>query len=278
MKPVTVSPFHAIPYRPQLPARLVHSAASIVEVVAASRRARRPAFAAVQHLDRQPFHTTHRSLTPIRLTNLYNVDPQPFKSAIMAAPDFNDLTLDSYTFPQSRLRRRITAPERTPLVLIACGSFSPITFLHLRMFEMAADYARFNTQFEVVGAYLSCVGDAYKKTGLVKAAHRINMCSLAVQQSSWISVDPWEALHEEYLETAKVLDHFNYELNEVMGGVDVGGGQKKKCRIALLAGADLIQTMSTPGVWAERDIDYILRNFGAFIVEVCIILTSKFRA
>jgi len=186
----------------------------------------------------------------------------------MAAADNirGDMTLDDYNFPHARLRRRITSSTRTPLVLIACGSFSPITFLHLRMFEMAADYARFNTQFDVVGAYLSCVGDAYKKTGLVKAEHRINMCSLAVAQSSWISVDPWEALHEKYLETAKVLDHFNYEINEVLGGVETPVG-RKKCHIALLAGADLIQTMSTPGVWAQQDIDYILRNFGAFIVE-----------
>ena len=178
-----------------------------------------------------------------------------------------DMTMDDYEFPHSRLRRRIQSSDRTPLVLIACGSFSPITFLHLRMFEMAADYARFNTQFEVVGAYLSCVGDAYKKTGLVKAEHRINMCSLAVGQSSWISVDPWEALHSDYLETAKVLDHFEEEINGVIGGVETPVG-RKKCHIALLAGADLIQTMSTPGVWAPKDIDYILRNFGAFIVEV----------
>ena len=178
-----------------------------------------------------------------------------------------DMTLDEYEFPASRLRRVMGDGDRTPLVLIACGSFSPITFLHLRMFEMAADYARFNTNFEVVGAYLSCVGDAYKKTGLVKAEHRINMCSLAVQQSSWIGVDPWEALHSEYLPTARVLDHFEHEINEVRGGVETPVG-KKKCRIALLAGADLIQTMSTPGVWAQADIDYMLRNFGAFIVEV----------
>lgn len=178
-----------------------------------------------------------------------------------------DMTMAEYEFPQSRLRRRIEDSERTPLVLIACGSFSPITFLHLRMFEMAADYARFNTNFEVVGAYLSCVGDAYKKTGLVKAEHRINMCTEAVAQSSWISVDPWEALHSEYLETAKVLDHFEHEINGVMEGVETPVG-RKKCRIALLAGADLIQTMSTPGVWAPKDIDYILRNYGAFIVEV----------
>lgn len=217
-----------------------------------------------------------------RLVVLRNLlKPVPHPPPTMAAADniHGDMTLDDYTFPHSRLRRRITAPARTPLVLIACGSFSPITFLHLRMFEMAADYARFNTQYEVVGAYLSCVGDAYKKTGLVKAEHRINMCQLAVAQSSWISVDPWEALHEEYLETAKVLDHFHEEINVKLGGVETPEG-RKECKVALLAGADLIQTMSTPGVWADKDIDYILKNFGAFIVEVssdwvsCIVMVT----
>lgn len=83
---------------------------------------------------------------------------------------------------------------------------------------------------------------------------------------SCLPVDPWEALHEEYLETAKVLDHFDYEINERLGGISTPAGPKK-AKVALLAGADLIQTMSTPGVWADKDIDYILRNFGAFIVE-----------
>ena len=105
----------------------------------------------------------------------------------MLATVDNTITMDSYAFPTQRFKSRIDSADRTPLVLVACGSFSPITFLHLRMFEMAADYARFNTDFEVVGAYLSAVGDAYKKTGLVKAEHRINMCDMAVEQSSWIS-------------------------------------------------------------------------------------------
>jgi len=200
------------------------------------------------------------------LRKLLPLNPKPPPPSTMSDDVRGDMTMDEYEFPTSRLRRRIEDSERTPLVLIACGSFSPITFLHLRMFEMAADYARFNSNFEVVGAYVSCVGDAYKKSGLVKAEHRINMCTSAVAQSSWISVDPWEALHGEYLETAKVLDHFEHEINGVLDGVQTPNG-RKKCRIALLAGADLIQTMSTPGVWAPKDIDYILQNYGAFIVE-----------
>lgn len=35
----------------------------------------------------------------------------------------------------------------------------------------------------------------------------------------------------------------------------------------LLAGADLIDTMSTPGVWADQDLNHILGDFGAIIIE-----------
>lgn len=67
-------------------------------------------------------------------------------------------TLDTYTFPRHRLRLTQTDPTKTPLVLVACGSFSPVTYLHLRMFEMASDFAKYNTldtQFEILGGYLS---------------------------------------------------------------------------------------------------------------------------
>ena len=40
------------------------------------------------------------------------------------------------------------------------------------MFEMAADFAKFNTKFEILGGFLSPVGDAYKKAGLATAQHR----------------------------------------------------------------------------------------------------------
>jgi nicotinamide mononucleotide adenylyltransferase len=158
------------------------------------------------------------------------------------------MTLNSYTFPHQRLRKTLSDASKTPLVLVSCGSFSPPTNLHLRMFEEAADYCEFETKYEVVGGFFSPVGDAYKKAGLVSAHHRIKMTRIAVQDSSnWIGVDTWEPLHKEYLPTVKVLDHFDHELNEVMGGIETPAGEKKRIHVALLAGADLIQTMSTPG-------------------------------
>lgn len=153
-------------------------------------------------------------------------------------------------------------------MLVACGSYSPVTFLHLRLFEMARDDAAFNTQFQVIGGYLSPVNDRYRKLGLASAKHRVAMCDAAVDDTSdWLMVDPWEARQPRYLPTAQVLDHFDHELNTVRGGADVEvvdprtGEQrteKRRVRIMLLAGSDLILTMSEPGVWAEKDVRRLL--------------------
>lgn len=171
-----------------------------------------------------------------------------------------------YTFPSEKAWA-LKDESRTPLVLISCGSFSPITYLHLRMFEMCKDWAKDNTQFEVVAGYLSPVADAYKKDGLAKAYHRVEMCRRASQESSWIMVDEWEALKPDYTRTALVLDHFEHEINEKRGGIRTPSGAKRPAKIALLSGADLIQTMSNPGVWAEEDLEHILGRYGAFIIE-----------
>jgi nicotinamide mononucleotide adenylyltransferase len=86
-------------------------------------------------------------------------------------PSTNNME-ETYTFPDYRLRREMKDSSKTPLLLVACGSFSPITYLHLRMFEMAADFVKFNNEFEIVGGVLSPVSDAYKKAGLASAEHR----------------------------------------------------------------------------------------------------------
>lgn len=94
------------------------------------------------------------------------------------------------------------------------------------------------------------------------------MCQLAIDKASnWLMVDTWEAEKKEYQPTAKVLDHFEQEINVIRNGIDAGNGKRSQVRIALLAGADLIQTMSTPGVWSEKDLEHILGRYGSFIIE-----------
>lgn len=88
------------------------------------------------------------------------------------------------------------------------------------------------------------------------------MCQRAVDASDWLMVDTWEPMHKEYQPTAIVLDHFDYEINAIRNGIDTGNGSRKPVQVVLLAGADLVHTMSTPGVWSEKDLDHILGQYG----------------
>ena len=90
--------------------------------------------------------------------------------------------MDAYRFNDGRLKKKMDDPSKTPLLLVACGSFSPITFLHLRMFVMAGDYVKHGTGYEVIGGYLSPVSDAYKKQGLAPAEHRYEVHHLTKDQ------------------------------------------------------------------------------------------------
>ena len=93
------------------------------------------------------------------------------------------------------------------------------------------------------------------------------MCNLAAEQTStWLMVDPWEAFLS-YQRTAVVLDHFDYEINVRLGGVRTENGEQRNVRVMLLAGSDLIATMSEPGVWSEPDLDHILGRYGVLIIE-----------
>lgn len=79
-------------------------------------------------------------------------------------------------------------------------------------------------------------------------------------------VDPWEAF-QSYQRTAVVLDHFDHEINTRLGGVLTPSGARKPARVLLLAGSDLIATMSEPGVWSDADLEHILGRYGVLIVE-----------
>ena len=72
-------------------------------------------------------------------------------------------------------------------------------------------------------------------------------------------VDPWEAF-QAYQRTAVVLDHFDHEINDVLGGVHTANGEHRRVRVMLLAGSDLIGTMSEPGVWSEEDVRALLHS------------------
>nr|XP_006642155.2 PREDICTED: nicotinamide/nicotinic acid mononucleotide adenylyltransferase 1 [Lepisosteus oculatus] len=179
---------------------------------------------------------------------------------------------------------------RTPVVLLACGSFNPITNMHLRMFELARDYLHETGNYKVVKGIISPVGDGYKKKGLIEAQHRVAMATLAVEGSDWVEVDPWESEQTEWVETAKVLRHHHEELLTVgqhKDEVDRAKVVKKRKRntsqrdtsmqqircssrdvpqLKLLCGADVLESFGVPNLWKQEDIAEIVGEFGVVCV------------
>lgn len=141
------------------------------------------------------------------------------------------------------------------IVLLGCGSFSPVTYMHLRMFEMARDFV--GNPENVVG-YMSPVGDAYNKKGLVSATHRVKMCELATQSSDWIMVDPWESLQADYQPTVIVMDRLKKFLSETL---------LRPVQVKLLCGADLLESFNRPGVWSDEDMERISGEHGIICLE-----------
>ncbi|XP_018432357.1 PREDICTED: nicotinamide/nicotinic acid mononucleotide adenylyltransferase 1 [Nanorana parkeri] len=176
--------------------------------------------------------------------------------------------------------------ERTEVVLLATGSYNPITVMHLRLFELARDYLNSTGNYKVVKGIISPVSDGYKKKGLVEGQHRLSMAQLATQTSDWIKVDPWECLKQDWTDTVAVLRHHqqlvgtnNAENLNKKSGCRKSNKRKRdsncqdvpdhKClesrdapQVKLLCGADMLESLGTPNLWKPEHIVEIVSSFG----------------
>ncbi|BDA45530.1 Nicotinamide/nicotinic acid mononucleotide adenylyltransferase [Coccomyxa sp. Obi] len=184
------------------------------------------------------------------------------------------------------------APHK-PVVLLSCGSFNPPTYAHLRMFELAAQEL-IKEGYDVLGGYMSPVHDAYNKKGLASAHHRVAMCQLAADTSPLIMVDSWEAAQEQYQYSLHVLQHLEHAVNDaccpnnsevqnetgtpghssersgVVSTADTAGVkgrldadvEQTRVRSILLCGADMVESLTVPGVWRPDHVRHILQDHG----------------
>lgn len=169
---------------------------------------------------------------------------------------------EEYVFPHEKLswKRETNLP---PAILVEAGSFSPITFMHVRLMEQCRDHLFLNQHYEVIGGFLSPVGDAYNKKGLESAAHRVAMCQRAVSSSSWLSVDTWEAKQTSHMRTVLLLRHLEQQVEEA---------RKKwappsfpRVAVILACGADLLASLEKAGVWADEDVLELLSSPRAIV-------------
>ncbi len=96
---------------------------------------------------------------------------------------------------QMRLEKR--GGNQKQVVLLTTGGFSPIHNGHLSMMEVAKQEVE-KRGYQVVGGYFSPSHDDYvsQKYGgeaELNSQHRIYLSQLAVHESDWLMVDPWES-------------------------------------------------------------------------------------
>lgn len=134
-------------------------------------------------------------------------------------------------------------------VLVACGSFNPITLMHVRMFELAKHHLKTRKNIHVEKGVISPTNDSYAqiKTSLSPAHHRLAMIRLALKDTDWILCDDWETSQTEWIRTLPALRHY----------ATVYGNNLK-----LLCGADLLESFLIPNLWSDEHIEEIIRDFG----------------
>ncbi|XP_035526335.1 uncharacterized protein LOC118334520 [Morone saxatilis] len=168
------------------------------------------------------------------------------------------------------------ATSRVPLVLLACGSFNPITNQHMRLFELARDHMHSTGQYQVVGGIVSPVSDGYGKQGLVLAKHRIAMAKLALQSSNWVTVDEWESEQPDWTETVVTMRyHYGRILKEYEQSTERHSDSNENTtplsspcpQLKLLCGADFLDTFKIPGLWRDDHVEEVSGRFGLVCVS-----------
>ncbi|KAK9904145.1 hypothetical protein WJX75_005392 [Coccomyxa subellipsoidea] len=146
------------------------------------------------------------------------------------------------------------------------------------MFELAAQELT-RADYDVLGGYMSPVHTAYSKKGLAPAEHRVRMCELAAETSPLIMVDSWEAAQKHCQYSLHVLQHLEHAVNEACStGCCTAGtdhlstagrpnsvdlvAQQARVRSMLLCGADMVESLTVPGVWRPEHVRHILQDHG----------------
>lgn len=140
--------------------------------------------------------------------------------------------------------------------------------------EIARDHFHNFDLGHIVGGVVSPVHDAYGKTGLESATHRINMVRIGLQSSNWIRVSEWESQQQGWSRTKHVLQYHQNVINSCLQS-DVNGNLNgvdnnvpetpswlppdirnlaEQVQLKVLCGADLLESFAKPGLWQEDDV------------------------
>lgn len=171
-------------------------------------------------------------------------EAEAFAAGFFLDDDAEDAPLDDVDWHCTPLPARRDA-ER-PVVLLSTGAFCPPHAGHLAMMELARACAE-RAGYDVLGGYLSPGHDAYidLKCGplAIPAPVRLRMCAEAIAGSTWLRVDPWEALHRRVSVnftdvTARLRAYVRAHLDPRAEVLYVCGGDNARFALAFAAATD----------------------------------------
>lgn len=110
--------------------------------------------------------------------------------------------------------------------------------------ESAYNFALYSG-LQILGGYLSPVHDSYGKRGLISSKQRLEMCQLAVEDSSWLMIDSWECSRSQYSPTFLVMEHFRSQLDQLYGD---------RVQLAFVCGSDLYCTLFNQDIWPKEHV------------------------
>jgi nicotinic acid mononucleotide adenylyltransferase len=169
-------------------------------------------------------------------------EEEAFASGFFLDEDDEDATLDDVDWHCTPLPARRAAAR--PVVLLSTGAFCPPHAGHIAMMDHARAAAE-RAGYDVLGGYLSPGHDAYidLKCGplAIPASVRLRMCADAIAGSTWLRVDPWEALHRRVSVnftdvTARLRAYVRAHLDPRTEVLYVCGGDNARFGLAFAAG------------------------------------------
>lgn len=167
--------------------------------------------------------------------------------------------------------RGAEAPE--PLVLVMCGSFSPVHKAHIGLYDAAITaLVKQLPQCRVLGGFFSPVSDHYGKEGLLSCTQRSRILEAALAPLEGVSIDCWEGLQPCYTPTYTVLCHLedevraHYAVSEPTFYEDLKAAGRD-IRVAFVCGADLFHTFLRPDCWPVNLLRLLLDRFLVVVVD-----------
>lgn len=176
--------------------------------------------------------------------------------------------LSHYQFPTAKLAvpSQLRPATRTA-ILVSCGSYNPIHSAHVSMMHEAKRALEAAT-WQVAGAFISPVNDAYGKEGLAPFLLRAGICDVMLEGDDFVDVDRWEGLQDAYVRSYFVLCHVRDAVvahyRETIPASDID--------VFLVCGGDLFETFYRPNCWR---ISLLKKIFDEFRLAVAVRAGSK---